>query len=539
VSRVAWSSLSAPGTLAMDMPKHSLFPVIDVFAGPGGLAEGFTAFRDVAGGAFDVRLSVEKDDIACSTLRLRKFVRAFGAEPPADYFAFLRGDLKLHELYAAYRDEHAIAEAATCHAELGTPDDTRVLARVKKAVGRGERPWVLLGGPPCQAYSIVGRSRMRTTKPDFAKDKRHTLYREYLRIVAAHRPAVFVMENVRGILSSEFEGGRIIEQILRDLRHPGVALDMRDAGKLKYRLYGLGPGSGGEFRIGDTDYERFLLRSEEYGVPQARQRVFIVGVRADVPAAPEPLNRAEHECGVRLILRSLPKLRSRLSRTPDSPEKWESALRELKDRDWAKLRGDSEQAKVAAKLRRALDSLQSGLPTSAGNQSVTAMRGHVGAAASWFNSRPATVTLHESRRHMKEDLHRYFYAACYAAVTGRSPLLKDFPKDLHPRHTNVKRGVKGEMFADRFHVQVARWPSSTVTSHMAKDGHYFIHYDPRQCRSLTVREAARLQTFPDDYYFCGNRTEQYQQVGNAVPPLLSYQVASRVYELLRTSKLKP
>jgi DNA (cytosine-5)-methyltransferase 1 len=129
-------------------------------------------------------------------------------------------------------------------------------------------------------------------------------------------------------------------------------------------------------------------------------------------------------------------------------------------------------------------------------------------------------------------LHRYLFAAAFAKTKGRSPLLQDFPRALLPKHENVKEALKETKFNDRFRVQLAGRPSTTITSHISKDGHYFIHYDPTQCRSLTVREAARLQTFPDNYFFEGPRTEQYRQVGNAVPPLLAQQIAEIVADLL-------
>src|SRR5690606_5990996 len=130
------------------------------------------------------------------------------------------------------------------------------------------------------------------------------------------------------------------------------------------------------------------------------------------------------------------------------------------------------------------------------------------------DSRLAALDSHEARAHMASDLRRYAFAASFASITGKSPKLADFPEELLPEHQNVELGREGKMFADRFRVQLPDQPSTTITSHISKDGHYFIHYDPLQCRSLTVREAARLQTFPDNYKFEGPRTAQYHQVGN-------------------------
>ena len=134
----------------------------------------------------------------------------------------------------------------------------------------------------------------------------------------------------------------------------------------------------------------------------------------------------------------------------------------------------------------------------------------------------------ETRGHIDEDLARYLYAAAYAFASGRSPKAREFPRALAAKHRSWNSGK----FDDRFRVQLPDHPSTTITSHISKDGHYFIHPDPAQCRSLTVREAARLQTFPDNYFFHGSRTQQYVQVGNAVPPYLAGQIAQEINKVL-------
>jgi DNA (cytosine-5)-methyltransferase 1 len=199
--------------------------------------------------------------------------------------------------------------------------------------------------------------------------------------------------------------------------------------------------------------------------------------------------------------------------------------------DWKQFVSDPVHAQVAQKMACDLDRIRrkenrgglSGDPATIPEDS-------------WYFDPALLFTAnHETRRHIREDLWRYFFCACYAEVHRRAPVLRDFPKFLYPNHRNVADAVSGKKFGDRFRVQCWDRPATTVTSHISKDGHYFIHPDSRQYRSLTVREAARIQTFPDNYRFEGPRTQQFHQVGNAVPPKLAYQIAERVSCILKST----
>jgi DNA (cytosine-5)-methyltransferase 1 len=516
----------------------SAIPFIDIFAGPGGLSEGFSRFDSFTGAStkFESRLAVEKDPIAVQTLRLRSFFRQFPEGfAPDEFYQAIRGQRATRSL--ALFAEWTVAESHVWHATLGELEEDLLHDRIDKALD-GATNWVLLGGPPCQAYSLMGRARMtgigaaaRNSGEDtdalkeekratFAADHRHRLYREYLRIVAAHEPAVFVMENVKGILSAKLadENGSAaaFEQIRKDLSDPKAALETDESSReavrrsigRKYRLYSFVV--GGARADEELKDREFLIRAEEFGVPQKRHRVIVLGVREDIQAKPQALLQKQVST-VRDVLTGLPALRSSISKERVGWEEWQAAVRSATDSP--------------------LDTGSPFMPS--GDAAPNSELGRW-----YYDARIGGVIQHESRSHMRSDLARYAFAAATAEATGQSPKLEDWPVELLPAHKNVRFDAEAgrviaDGFSDRFKVQVWSEPSSTITSHISKDGHYFIHPDPRQCRSLTVREAARLQTFPDNYFFCGNRTQQYHQVGNAVPPYLASQIAGVVAELLR------
>jgi DNA (cytosine-5)-methyltransferase 1 len=513
--------------------RRDPIPVIDLFAGPGGLCEGFSSVVDGRGGRrFAVRVSIEKDPVAHKTLSLRALFRSFpqGSVPDC-YYDYVRGAITREELFA-HPDipESAIAAAneAKC-AELGkTPTETIDKWITEGLNGASE--WVLIGGPPCQAYSLAGRSKMRMADPvAFEGDKRHFLYKEYLRIIKEFGPSVFVMENVKGMLTSKHGGSLIFEKILADLKSPGNGREYR------IRSF-IVPGEA----LNPNDY---VIQSENFGIPQNRHRVILFGIRSDlVDSTPtlesDPrrflLTPHSSKVSVRSALSGLPPLRSRLSREVDSDESWLAAMKgaPLSLKLWrAPMRMEIELA-----MGRALEKAAARRTSGAKFLAKTVTTGGLPTELkAWIHdAKLGGVLQHEARSHMRSDLHRYLFASCFAALNRYSPKLTVFPPKLVPDHGNM--ADEAIPFLDRFRVQVSGDPSSTVVAHIAKDGHYYIHFDPSQCRSLTVREAARLQTFPDNYFFEGNRTQQYGQVGNAVPPLLARKVAEVVFDFIKVSR---
>jgi DNA (cytosine-5)-methyltransferase 1 len=505
--------------------KNSTYPVIDLFAGPGGLGEGFASLRQPQNRniyAFKTAISIEKDPDAHKTLELRHFFREFPPDAvPEGYYSYLNGEISLEELYLKYSRESAIIKQKAWLCTLGEEPHSNVKKRISDAL-TGYNKWVLVGGPPCQAYSLAGRSRMMGD-PEFQSDSRHFLYKEYLKILADHQPPVFIMENVKGILSAKINNGYVIHEILQDLSQPELAVFGHDSG-LRYKLYSLSESGS---KDDETDPVAFVVKAEEYGIPQARHRIFILGIRNDIDVQPLTLEKTD-TCRVVDIIGNMPELRSAISKEDDSDELWKQAIAQTLDQAWlvkGRTNGLADLVTLADEVIRSMHYVDL--------KKSSTVYTPPDVLKNWFYDGHLTVlTSHEARSHMRSDLHRYFYMAMYARVYDMSPRLSDFPKDLLPQHKNVEAGVSGDMFPDRFRVQLPNAPATTITSHISKDGHYFIHYDPKQCRSLTVREAARLQTFPDNYKFEGNRTAQYHQVGNAVPPLLASKIAEIVYEVL-------
>ena len=409
---------------------------IDIFAGGGGLSEGF--YR----AGFDIINHIEQDRNATETLRTRVMfflLKKMGLIK--EYYAYLYGQKRRHDLISKYTldnliNNNVIQQKITER----TIDD--IIQRVKFSMKmRGiKKIDVLIGGPPCQAYSLVGRAR---DPYKMEHDRRNYLYKYYIEFLKELNPEIFVFENVPGVISAG--NGKLFDDIQKYMDDSGYDINYR------------------------------ILNSADFMVLQNRKRVILIGWKKGNNFKYPSFERMEHTYRVKDVLDDIPNLKA--------GEGNEDA------RDYRI--NDINDYLIKTKIRTYYDK----------------------------------VINHVARPHRKEDLQIYKYAI-NKYLKGQILKYTDLPEKLQ-FHKNRNS------FLDRFKVLDRNASAShTVVAHIAKDGHYYIHPDINQLRSLTVREVARLQSFPDNYKFEGSRTAQFIQVGNAVPPLMAEVIGRKIKEIL-------
>ena len=405
---------------------------IDLFAGAGGLSEGFTAsgYHPVA--------HIEMNPAACLTLKTRVCYYYLKENGNLDiYNKYLKGEITREKLYSAVPDKmlHSVIEQTMSSESMPVLFDKIDKLMTQQGVSRID---IIVGGPPCQAYSLVGRA---VKGPDMAKDPRNYLYQLYIQVLTRYKPKLFVFENVPGLLTAN--KGKYFS-------------DMKDA-----------------FKKAGYDIDFKILNSKDFGVLQNRQRVILIGRRQDIPGAYPTFKKITSTYTVADIFDDLPSIQ-------------------------------------------------------AGEASTKYRRNRIGQYLRFSGIRqPGDIlTWHVARPHIERD--REIYRRVIEAWNKDKQRLKytELPEELC---THKNR----QAFLDRFKVVAADLPAShTMMAHISKDGHYFIHPDINQARSITVREAARIQSFPDNFFFEGSRTAAFTQIGNAVPPLMAKGIAEALIEQL-------
>ena len=250
--------------------------MIDLFAGPGGLSEGFSSYLDADGNSrFKIALSIEMDRAAHRTLELRAFFRRVSQDHGrGDYNRYVKGQLTREELFDLHPEIALAARAETWRFQLGREPE-KVDERIRGSLANVPGPWILIGGPPCVAYSVAGRAHYRDGRRRWGKQR---LYQHYLRAIAKFAPTAFVMENVKGLLSSKIRSESIFEQIVQDLRDPEKATANGGAGGSNLNGHSKNAANfrtQGQYRIFSfvqrslvPDGTDFVIRAEEYGIPQ-------------------------------------------------------------------------------------------------------------------------------------------------------------------------------------------------------------------------------------------------------------------------------
>lgn len=412
--------------------KESILNFIDLFAGAGGLSEGFiqAGFNPIA--------HVEMNTYAAQTLETRAafhYLKKKGSKALKKYYAYERGEITREQLLTLVPNE--VVETVI-NEEMSDKSIKGIFSRIDSSMENAgvDHIDVIIGGPPCQAYSLVGRAQSSHMLVPMADDPRNELYKMYTRFLRKYNPEMFVFENVAGIKTAR--GGAAYKNLQAELKRVGYEIECREQNAV------------------------------DFGVLQSRRRVIIIGWRKGT----------EHFY-------------------PDFVRKNSSAL--------------------VSDLLDDLDEVERGKENN--NYKVPYKECSAYLKQNGIRTRDDVVTGHMARPNCERDI--MIYGLTIDAWNDGEQRLKydHLPKELIT-HKNTTS------FTDRFKVvEGSRHACHTVLAHLAKDGHYFIHPDRKQCRSITVREAARLQTFPDNYFFEGNRGEKFKQIGNAVPPIMAKAIA--------------
>ena len=408
---------------------------IDLFAGAGGLSEGFTRM------GFTPIAHVEMNKDACDTLRTRAvfhWLRENGKENI--YYNYLKSENRDKDFFWKENGVPQHVVDSVINKEISKETLSEIFELIDSILG-DKNVDVVIGGPPCQAYSVAGRARK-----NMDGDPRNFLYQYYIKFLKKYRPKMFVFENVPGILSAK--NGEYLDKIFEAVRNAGYELSL------------------------PTNSQKFL-NSKNFGVLQDRKRVIIVGWRKELALSYPDFEITE------------PKFKILKDLFADLPE--------LKN---------GEGTMNAVKYKK---------PTTE-YLKQSKIRGEID-----------FVTQHIARPNNENDLEIYRMAV-EEMNQGKRLNYAKLPERLI-RHKNTSS------FTNRFQVVNGDGISHTVVAHIAMDGHYYIHPDIKQNRSITIREAARIQSFPDDYFFEGSRTAVFKQIGNAVPPLMAEKIARKIKEI--------
>lgn len=412
--------------------------IVDVFSGAGGLTEGFR-YKNY----YNFICHIEMDKDACSSLELRNIYYYLKKENNlSPYFEYIQGKISRDDLYSIIPRD---LTKDILNKEISKDTIPSIFEFIDQRLGNNELDGII-GGPPCQAYSTIGRANNKSKK---STDKRIYLYKHYLDFLDKYKPKFFVFENVKGLLSfKDLSGELLLPKIICEFDKCGY----------------------------EVDYQ--IVDASDYGIVQKRERLILVGHRKDLV-----FDNSFFDCLAEYV----------------------------------------EVAPTIKELFEDLPSIKSGGSSHKYRCDVSSQF-----VEKYIRKKDDILTQHAARPHNENDL-KIYKLVLKAKKKSKNLRYIDIPEELQT-HSNTTS------FLDRYKALDYGSVSHTVVAHIAKDGHYYIHPDLRQNRSITVREAARIQGFPDDFYFEHSRTAAFKQIGNAVPPILSKKIAMAIIDFLRGQK---